>query len=226
MPDLRVVPLDDAERLQQLDEHGDDLGLGALGSLRERLDDQVLAVAVHHQRRQAVALAVDHAVRLGSRRRRSAASAARARSGRAGSSGRAPRRARACASRISERADQNAKPSGSPRTSRHAHERPRRGPAVLHDVAPEDPGVPALQARLALAADDDRSLDVHRGASIRNLPALCDVTEGEEGSVPAAPEGSRRSDPRLPASGSLAGRRRAGTEHEARRAAPAVAPSR
>ena len=89
---------------------------GALRALRERLDREVVAVAVDHERRQAVALAVDDAVRLGARPPPSRASAAPARSGRAGSSRASVSPRSIMRRRISERDDQNAKPSGSPRT--------------------------------------------------------------------------------------------------------------
>ena len=58
--------------LEQLHERGDDLALRSLRGLRQRLDHEVVAVAVDHERRQPVALAVDDAVRLGPRRHRRA----------------------------------------------------------------------------------------------------------------------------------------------------------
>ena len=53
---------------EQLHEDLHDLGLCTLGALGERLNDDVIAVAIDHQRREAIALAVDHAVGLRPRR--------------------------------------------------------------------------------------------------------------------------------------------------------------
>ena len=85
------------------------------------------------------------------RPRPSPASAGPARCGRGGSPRGAPRPRSTMRSRISECDDQKREAERRPPHVGHAHDRARRGPAVLDHVGAEDPRVPALDARLALA---------------------------------------------------------------------------
>jgi hypothetical protein len=57
--DTRIVALEDALRIEPLREDPHDLVLETLGGLREGLDDEVVAVAIHHERGQAVPLGMD-----------------------------------------------------------------------------------------------------------------------------------------------------------------------
>ena len=60
-----IVARHDAARREQIHQRGDNPILGRIHALVERLDDQIVAVAVHDQGREAVAFAVHHAVRIG-----------------------------------------------------------------------------------------------------------------------------------------------------------------
>ena len=165
-PHLRVVALHDALRLEELHERGDDLGLGPLGGLRERLDGEVVAVAVDDERGEPVALAVDDAVRLcpGGHRRapdERALDPRRARSRRA-----APRPARSCAGGSRTGSTRGRSRAARRATRPRARPRPgsRRRPRVTSERKTH--GCPRSMRACALAADDDRPLDVHQGLSI------------------------------------------------------------
>ena len=130
----------------------DDRVLERLRGLRQGLDHEVVAVAVDHQRRQAVAFAVDDAVGLGP-----------------GGDGLAPGE-RGVEPLLQEVLGQRLRPRDHPQAdlraggvegvaegpallAHHAHHRAFAGAVGAGDVGAEDPGMPVDDARLALAAD-------------------------------------------------------------------------
>src|SRR6266545_7611934 len=155
---LGVVALEDPLRLEQLPKRVHDLALAPVHTLGERLHDEVVAVAVDHQGGEAIALAVDHAVGGGARGHRLAP---------------AQRRGQPLAEEASSQglaalhhAEADLRPrrvegeaEGPALRPLHAHQRARGDAPVARHVRTEDPGVAALDARLALAADDDRTFD-------------------------------------------------------------------
>ena len=60
--DARIVPGEDASRMQQLGQLTGDVGQQPVDALRQRLDDQVVAVAIDDERGQAIGFAVDEPV--------------------------------------------------------------------------------------------------------------------------------------------------------------------
>ena len=62
-PDARIVPGQDSRRLHQLHQRRGDLRQAPVDALRERLHDQVIAVLVDDERRQAVRFAMHQPVR-------------------------------------------------------------------------------------------------------------------------------------------------------------------
>src|SRR5207244_13611050 len=63
--DAWIVALQATRRVEQILERCDDLALHPVGGLRQRLHDEVVAITVHDQGRQAVSFAVDQAAGLG-----------------------------------------------------------------------------------------------------------------------------------------------------------------
>ena len=62
-PRPRVVAREDAARVQQILERRDDQRQQAIHPLRQRLDDEVLAVPIDDERRQEIRFAVDQPIR-------------------------------------------------------------------------------------------------------------------------------------------------------------------
>src|SRR5437899_810947 len=187
----RVVALQDPARREHLDERGGDLALQRVRRLRQRLHHEVVAVAVHHEGRQAVAFAVDDPVRLRPRRHR------------------LPPRARGLEALAHEgrrerlAALDHAEPDLGERGVEREPQRPAAGAEQAHDgarphavgarhVGAEDPGMAGAYTGLAALADDHGRM-AHHDASYADAARRFDLRFGREASM----ENLARTDPEV-----------------------------
>ena len=64
-PDARIIAGQDSGRLEAIDEQRDEVRKQAIDALHERLENEVVTIAIDDQSRQPVGLAVDHPIGCG-----------------------------------------------------------------------------------------------------------------------------------------------------------------